>query len=319
MTMGMANERRFNPGSVLLFLSLLATHSPAAEVPGRIGFWVDALRAEPVEFDEMVHDLKSARVIYLGEYHTIPLHHRLEVELLRGLNSGPQRFVVAMEQFEFMAQPALDRFNAGSIDAAGLVNETALAKRWPGYTNYIPLLDAARELRIPALALNGRAETIRAIGRGGLAGLNPEQKQELPGTMVTDDPLYERFLNQTLAVHMAFDPKKLRPVYEAQVARDETMAERLHQFLSSPAGKDRAALVICGQGHCEFGLGIPARVERRVPGIRQRIVLFSESGDLELSPEERKQARNIEITHQFLKDLGRPPADYLHVFQAAAP
>jgi uncharacterized iron-regulated protein len=281
--------------------------------PVRAALWIDALRGEPLAQAEMIEDVEKARVTYLGEYHTIQRHHQLEVQLLEALVQRGRRVVLAMEQFESAAQPGLDRFNSGTIDLDTLVQQTELPKRWPGYTNYLALLSSARTHGVPVLALNARAETIRAVGRSGLAGLPAEQRAELPESIQLDDPVYERLLTQTLAVHMAFDPKKLRPVFEAQVARDETMAARLSEFLASSAGRERQALVICGRGHCEFGLGTPARVERRMPGITQRVILFSESGDLQLSEEERKQAREIEIPHSFLKDLGRPAADYFHV------
>jgi hypothetical protein len=58
---------------------------------------------------------------------------------------------------------------------------------------------------------------------------------------------------------------------------------------------------------------MPERVTRRMPGYSQRILLFSESGDLRLSEQERKQARDIEVPHEFLRELGRPPGDYLHI------
>jgi uncharacterized iron-regulated protein len=112
---------------------------------------------------------------------------------------------------------------------------------------------------------------------------------------------------------MAFDSKQLEPAFEAQVARDETMAERLAQFLSSPAGQHRTALVICGRGHCEYGLGTPARVSRRIPGVSQRIVLLSESGDLRLSEQEQRQSRKVEVSHEFLRELDRPAGDYFNV------
>jgi uncharacterized iron-regulated protein len=99
---------------------------------------------------------------------------------------------------------------------------------------------------------------------------------------------------------------------EAQIARDEAMAAALVGYLQSPAGQGRTAVVLCGIGHVSYGLGIPARVERRLPDAVQRIVLLSESGDVELSPEERAMAREIHITHDDLRQLGRPLGDYLH-------
>jgi uncharacterized iron-regulated protein len=192
-----------------------------------------------------------------------------------------------------------------------------LDKRWRDHTNYHALLQTAWAHQVPVLALNARAETIRAVGRQGLTGITAAQRAELPPEIVTADPLYERLATRILGVHMAFDPQKLRPIFEAQVARDETMAARLAEFLSSPTGTNRIAVVICGRGHCEFGLGMPDRVARRMPDVTQRIVLLSESGDLHLSEAERKQAREIEVPHQFLRELGRPPGDFFHVIESA--
>lgn len=289
--------------------------SPAHRQAARASLWLDALQGEPVGFQEMLEDLRHARVIYLGEIHSIRRHHELEKEILQGLTSQGANPVLAMEQFEFFSQPTLDQFNSGALDLNGLIRGTDLEKRWPGQAGYHALITAARSHGVPLLALNARAETIRSVGRHGLANLAPEQRRELPEQIVTADPVYERWLNKTLGVHLAFDPNRLQSVFQAQVARDETMAERLAQYLNSPAGQHRTAVVVCGQGHCEYGLGVPARVARRIPGIVQRIVLFSESGDLQLTEQERKEARTIEVTHEFLRELGLPPADYFHVIE----
>jgi uncharacterized iron-regulated protein len=239
----------------------------------------------------------------------------LQSAILAGLAQRGVRLVLAMEQFEYFSQPALDRFNTQAIDLCQLVTVAGLDQRWRGHTNYHELLQTARAHQIPLLALNARAETIRAVGRQGLAGLMPDQRAELPAEIVTTDPVYERLATQLLGVHMAFDSQKLRPVFEAQVARDETMAARLAEYLMSPSGEGRIAVVICGRGHCEFGLGMPDRVARRVPNVTQCIVLFSESGDLHLTEAERKQAREIEVPHQFLRELARPPGDFFHIIE----
>ena len=82
------------------------------------------------------------------------------------------------------------------------------------------------------------------------------------------------------------------------------------------AGERRPlAVVIRGAGHCQFGLGTPDRVKRRLPDAESRIVLMSESGDLELTEEEEKMRRDLEITHRQLEFIERPVADYLHVVE----
>lgn len=308
-------------GAVLLTTSGCATSGGRAASPyaSRPEVWVDALRGEPLEFEQLLDELQLARVIYLGELHTIPRHHESQKRILEGLARRGVPLALAMEQFEFTAQPALDRFNNRQLRVNQLVQETDWGKRWRGYTNYLELIRVADQYRVPVLALNARAETIRAVGHNGLAKITPEQRAELPAEIVTDDPLYEKLATRALAVHMAFDPQKLRPIFEAQVARDETMASRLSDFLASPDNSNRTVVVICGRGHCEFGFGVPDRVKRRHLGILQRTVLFSESGDLELSPEERKQARQVEMPHQFLQELGRPEADFLEVVKKRQP
>jgi uncharacterized iron-regulated protein len=308
-------------GLLLLLGAGCATVPRSIQVPpaNRPALWVDALRGEPLELEALLDELQVARVVYLGEIHSIPRHHDWQAAILDGLARRGVRLVLAMEQFEYFTQPALDRFNAGGTVLNQLVAEAQLDQRWRGHTNYHALLHTARTHQIPVFALNARAETIRAVGRQGLAGITAEQRAELPPEIVTTDPLYERLATRVLGVHMAFDPQKLRPIFEAQVARDETMAARLAEFLSSSAGEGRTAVVICGRGHCEYGLGTPDRVARRLPDATQRIVLFSESGDLHLSEAERKQARAIEVPHQFLRELGRPSGDFFHVIAPATP
>jgi hypothetical protein len=50
-----------------------------------------------------------------------------------------------------------------------------------------------------------------------------------------------------------------------------------------------------------------------MPSIKDRVVLFSESGELKLSPAEQAMASNATITHEQLRELDHPLADYLCV------
>jgi uncharacterized iron-regulated protein len=108
---------------------------------------------------------------------------------------------------------------------------------------------------------------------------------------------------------MTMDPARLHTVFEAQVARDETMAANISRALN----EKMVVMVVCGSGHVNYGLGTPDRVRRRVPGVNDRILGMTESGELRLPPEEQKMKREISISHQDLRSLNRPLADYLHV------
>ena len=219
-----------------------------------------------------------------------------------------------IKQIESWQQPSLDRYNRGEIDWKQLAEATDWPKRWPNYRQYEPVLAVARKAKALVVALNARVETIRQVVRsGGIEHLPLKARQELPGEMLLPDPLYEKLLSLQLMVHASAAPERLRPMIEAQIARDEAMAQTLSAFTKSESGQNRRMLVLCGAGHVAYGQGVPTRVRRRLPGVRDRIVLLSESGEVRLSPQELAQARPIEITHEQVREIKQPVADYLCV------
>lgn len=306
---------RAHPVVVLLVVGFLSQHAAlSAEPEHRCSLWVDPYRGEPLTFEEVLDDLATVRVVYLGEAHSLERHHALQSAILRNLAQRGRSLVLGIEQLERYQQPHLDRFNRGEIDFDELARLTGWKNRWTGYDQYQSIVEAARELNIPVLALNARAETVRQVFRsGGVEGLDAKTRAELPEDMLLKDPPYERLLNMQLMVHMAVSEERLRPMREAQISRDETMAAALAEYLLSDAGKDRSAVVVCGTGHAAYGHGIPTRLRRRMPDITDRIVVPSQSGDVELSDADMAATRDVEITHEQLRELGRPIGDYLHV------
>lgn len=279
---------------------------PDRERPGAL--WVDALTGEPVVYARVLADLAETRVIYLGERHGDARHHGWQARIVTDLAARAVPTLLALEQMEAHYQPVLDRYGRGEIDFATLARESDWAHRWPGFEAYRPVLEAARQAGAPLLALNARQETIRQIARGGgVAALSPRARAELPATLALDDPLYERYLHLQLSVHPTATPARLRPMVEAQIARDEMMAQRLADALRSAAGRGRTAVVLTGAGHVAFGLGMPARVRRHLPEVDERIVLFSAGTPPSDDPESRDY-------HAALRALARPLADYLSVW-----
>ena len=304
---------------VALFQSWAAAPAlPADGDAARPSLWVDVYQGEPVTYEALLDDLAASTVIYLGERHTVQRHHDLETKLVVDLGAKGLPLVVGLEQLDTSAQPALDKFNRQEIDFDKLAELTDWAKQWRNYQQYRPTIEAARKAGATVIALNAKSEVIRQIARGGgVEKLPADMRKELPADMQLQDPAYEKLLGLSLMVHMAATPERMRPMIEAQIARDETMAATLAAYLNSAAGRKRTAVVICGAGHVNYGLATAGRVHQRIPGVRDRIVIFSESGDVKLSPEEMKMAREVEITHEQLREINRPIADYLSVVSLA--
>lgn len=287
-----------------------------AQIPPPTEFWLDLIQAEEVSADDVFSDLGRAGVIYIGEAHTIPRHHAIQLEILQQLFLRKLSLVLCLEQLEARDQTTIDRYERGEIDFETLARDIDWPKKWANYLDYRALCEFARLNRIPIRALNAPATTIRAVSRGGgLARLTPELRAQLPAEIVTADPVYERLTNLQLAQHRALDPAKLRPVFEAQAARDETMAAQIvtARHVQAPPDEPRTAVVILGAGHMRYGLGTAERVRRREPGIIERLILITESGQGQMTAEQKAQSRDITIAHADLRPVGRPPADYLRV------
>lgn len=301
-------------GGALLLLSACTTApQPKAHAP-RPELWIDLVHGEEIADRDVLDELAQANVVYLGESHTIQRHHELQLRVLQELFVRRVDLVLCLEQLEARDQPAVDRYNRHEIDFDGLVRAIDWAKKWSNYPDYRAIVEFARQHRIPIRGVNAPAAVIRAVSRGGgLAKLPPGERAQLPAEIVTEDPAYEQIVTKELSIHMAVDPAKLQPMFEAQVSRDETMAAGIVAARRAYGEKPRTAVVILGAGHMRYGLGTPARVSRREPGVVERLVILTESGQLRLTDSEKAASREVNISHDERRAIGRPPADFLRV------
>ena len=183
-------------------------------------------------------------------------------------------------------------------------------EHWTNLEDYEKVLNLAREGRVPIVALNARDELVRKVAHAGLEGLTESEKREIPEGIEKINPLQDRLLRLRLRVHRAFEMASLDRIVLAQALRDETMAQTVSSFLDSSEGKNRLMLVIAGSGHVNYGFGIPEGVQRR-NGLPYRIVIPTESGELVLSEAEKRQSVPVHITHEELRFIRTPIADYL--------
>lgn len=295
--------------SALTFAAVLTMCSSTTALADSEPFIIDLYMGEPVPQDVMLDDLSTVRIVYLGEIHTIARHHELQAEILRGLSDRDVKLAVGMEMFSRENQPILDRWQTGNQSVADLIMELGTG-HWTNLQDYEKVLTLARERHAPIVGLNARDTLVRKVARGGLDGLTESEKREIPEGVEKINPLQDRLLRLRLGVHKAFEKASLDRIVLAQALRDETMAEAVSGFLDSSEGKNRLILVIAGSGHVNYSLGIPERVQRRTP-LPYRIVMPTESGELVLTEAEKRQSVPIHTTHEELRFIPSPIADYL--------
>ncbi len=272
---------------------------------------LDVLIGEPVTNEYLVEDLKTADIIFLGEYHTIHRHHLYQKQLINSLLASGVRLAVGMEMFQVNQQPALDQWMSSQMDVGHL--KYLLGTYWNNIDDYKEILLMLRDQEIPLVALNAQDSLVKAVASKGIDGITEQQRRLIPEGARDINPDNARLLSMKLRVHKAFQHKGLDRIILAQALRDQTMAKTIAAFKGSEAGKERKMVVIAGSGHINYGFGIPERTERLMNDAATRIVLPTESGELVLSEEEKRQSAPIEIKHSDLKFINRPIADYLIV------
>jgi uncharacterized iron-regulated protein len=271
----------------------------------------------------VVEKLAQKKIVYVGEEHDKFAHHQVQLEVLHDVYRQGPKIAVGMEMFQRPFQKMLDDYIAGIIDERTFLKRSEYFKRWNmDYNLYKPILDFAREKRLPVIALNAQREIVDKVAKGGLDSLSKEEKQKIPQDLDFSDKEYRARLKVVFAEHGDSQEKNFEFFYQAQILWDETMAESIDAFLKKHP--DFRVVVLAGAGHLQYGSGIPKRSLRR-NGFDYAIVLSDTEGKRDIAdfivfPEASKgpmaprlmvvldeQNRRVRITG-FAKDSGAEKA-----------
>ena len=230
---------------------------------------------------QIITELQTANVVYLGETHDRESDRQQQLAIIQALLQHNPQLAIGMEMFQRPAQPLLDRYLAGTITAAELRQQSEFDTRW-GYKweSYAPILEFAKAHRLPVIALNTPTEITRKAAKKGLESLTTSELQSIPPVAQIDRSNLE-YRGMILASYqqhagmVSIASKSFDRFYTAQLLWDETMAERVANFVEQHP--QHQTIVIAGSSHIIYGYGIPDRVKRRLanPKISQKTVLLS--------------------------------------------
>ncbi|MEP0919048.1 ChaN family lipoprotein [Leptolyngbya sp. DQ-M1] len=261
--------------SLSLFV-LWTAPSDAQTLPAAIS--VSTPTQQRLDPQAVLKQLRSSRVIYLGETHDSEADHRAQLEIVRSLYQQNPKIAIGMEMFQRPFQSGLDRYLAGASTETMLREFTEYDKRWGfPWEFYSPIVNFAKQNQLPVIALNTPTEVTRKVARQGLESLTEAEKRYIPPIAeIRAEP--GRYRDRLRELFNAFHSGKGRSrgferFFQAQVLWDETMADAIAQFLNQ--NPDRQMIVLVGQGHIVYGEGIPDRVARRIPQVKQSTVLLN--------------------------------------------
>lgn len=225
--------------------------------------------------EDIVGDLNSASIVFVGELHDQKEHHRAQLSVIRAMQEAGASMAIGMEMFLSEHQEDLNRWIAGETDEEEFIPAYYHNWNFP-WPLYRDIFLFARENKIPMIGLNVSPEITRQVARSGFNSLDPEQLKRLPGVRCQVDKAYEEFIRRALGdeSHAASSFKNF---CEAQMVWDTMMAHRLLEYRKQNPG--RKIVVLAGSGH-SWKKGIPAQIEK-AGNTPYRVILPEIPGRLE--------------------------------------
>ncbi|MDB4952835.1 MAG: hypothetical protein JWO36_404 [Myxococcales bacterium] len=251
---------------------------------------LDARTGRQIDTAAFWEQLASKHAVCVGEEHSNPHHHWMQLEIVRHLAKQWPELALGMEMFQRPFQGVLDDYAAKRISADALRSRTGYEERW-GYdfNFYGPTIDAVVAGHGVLLALNAPKELTKKIAHHGLESLTATEKSQVPELELHDSAHRAWFddLMETMGGSSAHSMKKpdapapadSKPdaakhdegdeapempsadrIYTVQVTWDETMADTAVKWLrATPNGR---IVILAGTGHCHDS-AIVNRIKRR--------------------------------------------------------
>ena len=255
--------------------------------------------------DGLIDMLSGARLVSVGETHDNLNDQRVELTVVRELHRRfPGKVAVGMEMFREPQQAVLDRWVKGDLTELEFLKESKWYETW-GYDfgAYRDLLLFAKEHRIDVVALNPPKELQEAIRRTGLDNVPEDLRRNLPEIGETD-PWQRAVLRGVFVGHAGHGDgdASFDSFLRVQLLWEETMAQKVVDYLKSPRGEGKRMVTITGGWHVKYGFGLPKKVVRRVP--MPYAILLTE----EISTPEQKEGRLMQVD---LPEVPLLPSDFL--------
>ena len=240
---------------------------------------ISARTGAAVSFDEMMSDLKSVRVVYVGERHTDPVHHRIQLEILRRLSGVHSDLQVGMEMFDHTYQAVLDRWSRGELDWQKFLEETHWYANWRYPASlYEGILKFIKKRHLPLVGLNVPFNIPPKISIGGIDSLNAYEKKQLPARIDLTNGAHREYVRKVFEGHRIPGRNSFENFYEAQCVWEDGMAEAIARHLDG-----HPMVVLLGDGHIIYKFGVPERAFKRTGASYRTVYLAPAGSSAELS------------------------------------
>jgi len=260
---------------LLIFFSSFFLFSNAQIKPSYSIFDQNGKKAS---YKDIINSSQKAEVLLFGEYHDNSVVHWLELEVLKDL-SDKRNLVLGAEMLEADNQKQINQYLNDEINQKKL---DSTARLWPNYkTDYKPLVDYAKELKIDFIATNIPRRFASLVFKNGFEALDKLSNEEkswiapLPLKYDAALPGYSK-MAQEMGGHGGENLPK------AQASKDATMAH----FIIKNRKENALFIHYNGSYHSDNFEGINWYLKQENPSIKiVTIATVSQNDISKLEPE----------------------------------
>jgi uncharacterized iron-regulated protein len=194
-------------------------------------------------FEEILHQIKNEKVIFIGEGHGIKEDHLVQFEVVRHLHENGKDVVIALEMFPSEAQSILNQWIRGEVSESDFKKAYYSVWNVP-YEYYSKIFEYARQVGIPLAGINGNEAFINNVAKTGVEKLPEYFRKEVKVPSCAGAPEYSRMIDlfEAKIAHVSEMPF----VCDAQLLRDSLMAYNIVKILQ----RDRFTIVaLVGSTH----------------------------------------------------------------------
>ena len=226
-----------------------------------VGAIISARMGQPVALEDLLEDLTDSRIIYVGEKHTNPAHHKIQLQIIEAAYDKNPNLIVGMEMFDHTYQDVLNLWSGGDLSEKAFLRKSHWYANWRyDYSLYREILEFIKAHNIRLVGLNIPNHIPPKIREGGIENLSDADKAHLPQEIDTSKSDHREYLKKIFEGHRHHFKREVEfeDFYAAQSVWEDAMAERIAKNLN-----DDVMVVLAGNGHIQFKYGIPDRAYKQ--------------------------------------------------------
>jgi uncharacterized iron-regulated protein len=275
-----------------LFISMLSTLWGCAVTPQKLsikgkpgafdeGTIISTQKSTAVSFEELLEDLETSRVIYVGENHTSQESHKVQLKVIQALFQKFPNLAVGMEMFDHTYRDVLDQWSAGKLDQEDFLKKVHWYVNWGfDFSLYQDILDFIKKNHLRLVGLNIPRCIPPKIREGGIESLGEDEKKHLPQQIDLTNSAHRAYVKTVFEKHQPYfkGEVEFENFYAAQSVWEDAMAEAVAQNLNNDV-----MVVLAGNGHILFKYGIPDRAFQQTGAAFKTI--YTASAGTEVEPD----------------------------------